>query len=55
MDVERYLRLIAGFFILSSLALSRLHSEYCLFFYGLCRGESFSVRVHRLVPHDGVS
>ena len=32
MDVERYLRLIAGFFILSSLALSRLHSEYWLFF-----------------------
>ena len=30
--VEKYLRLIAGFFILLSLALSHYHSEYWLFF-----------------------
>lgn len=32
MTVERYLRLIAGFFILLSLILSRAHSEYWLLF-----------------------
>ncbi len=32
MRVEKYLRLIAGAFILLSLALSKLHSEYWLFF-----------------------
>ena len=32
MRVEKYLRLIAGIFILLSLALSRLHSEYWLLF-----------------------
>ncbi|HBG46643.1 MAG TPA: DUF2892 domain-containing protein [Deltaproteobacteria bacterium] len=32
MSVERYLRLIAGIFVLLSLLLSRLHSEYWLFF-----------------------
>lgn len=30
--VEQYLRLIAGFFVLLSLALSHYHSEYWLFF-----------------------
>ncbi|MEE9543956.1 MAG: DUF2892 domain-containing protein [Thermodesulfobacteriota bacterium] len=32
MRVEKYLRLIAGFFILLSLGLSRVHSEYWLLF-----------------------
>lgn len=32
MRMEKYLRLIAGIFILLSLALSRVHSEYWLFF-----------------------
>ena len=32
MRTERYLRLIAGIFILLSLALSRVHSEYWLIF-----------------------
>ncbi len=32
MTVERYLRLIAGVFIILSLALSRAHSEYWLYF-----------------------
>lgn len=32
MTVDRYLRLIAGFFILLSLGLSRVHSEYWLYF-----------------------
>lgn len=34
MTVERYLRLIAGFFIIFSLVLSRVHSEYWLLFTG---------------------
>ena len=32
MRVEKYLRLVAGFFVLLSLALSRVHSEYWLLF-----------------------
>jgi len=32
MTVERYLRLIAGFFVIASLVLSRIHSEYWLLF-----------------------
>lgn len=32
MTVDRYLRLIAGFFILLSLLLSQVHSEYWLYF-----------------------
>lgn len=34
MTVERYLRLIAGIFIILSLVLSRVHSEYWLYFTG---------------------
>lgn len=34
MRVERYLRLIAGIFIVASLILSRVHSEYWLLFTG---------------------
>lgn len=32
MTVDRYLRLIAGFFIILSLVLSKVHSEYWLLF-----------------------
>jgi hypothetical protein len=32
MTVDRYLRLIAGVFIILSLVLSRVHSEYWLYF-----------------------
>lgn len=32
MSVERYLRLIAGVFILLSVVLSQVHSEYWLYF-----------------------
>ena len=32
MTVNRYLRLIAGFFVMLSVALSQLHSPYWLFF-----------------------
>lgn len=32
MTVNRYLRLIAGFFVLLSVALAHLHSPYWLFF-----------------------
>ena len=34
MHIERYLRLIAGIFVLASLILARLHSEYWLLFTG---------------------
>lgn len=32
MTINRYLRLVAGFFIMLSIALSQLHSPYWLFF-----------------------
>ena len=32
MHIERYLRLIAGIFVLTSLVLARVHSEYWLLF-----------------------
>lgn len=32
MRIDKYLRFIAGFFIISSLILSRVHSEYWLLF-----------------------
>lgn len=32
MTINRYLRMIAGFFIMLSVALSHLHSPYWLFF-----------------------
>ncbi len=32
MNINRYLRLIAGFFVMLSIALSLLHSPYWLFF-----------------------
>ncbi len=35
MTINRYLRLIAGFFIMLSVALSQLHSPYWLFFTAL--------------------
>ncbi len=34
MTVERYLRAIAGFFILASVLLAHFHSAYWLFFTG---------------------
>ena len=34
MRVERYLRLIAGIFVIASLVLSRVHSEYWILFTG---------------------
>ncbi|MBI5885771.1 MAG: DUF2892 domain-containing protein [Deltaproteobacteria bacterium] len=44
MTVDRFLRLIAGVFIIASLALSRVHSEYWLIFtafVGLNLAQSF--------------
>ncbi len=32
MHIERFLRLIAGVFVIASLALAEIHSEYWLFF-----------------------
>ncbi len=32
MHIERFLRLIAGAFVIASLALARIHSEYWLIF-----------------------
>jgi len=34
MTIERYLRAIAGFFVLVSVLLARFHSQYWLFFAG---------------------
>ncbi len=45
MHIERYLRLIAGIFVLASIILVRVHSEYWLLFtafVGLNLFQSFS-------------
>ena len=34
MTIDRYLRLIAGVFVIASLVLARVHSEYWLLFAG---------------------
>jgi len=52
MTVERTLRLIAGSFILLSLALGHYVSTVLVPFHGFCWPESFSVWIHQLVPDD---
>lgn len=51
MTVERTLRLIAGSFILLSLALGHYVSPYW-YLHGFCRPESVSIRINELVPYD---
>ena len=55
MTVERALRLIAGSFILLSLALGTLRKPVLVPFHGFCWPESVSIRTHELVPDDDVS
>ena len=55
MTVERYLRLIAGFFVMLSVALGYwVHPDWFLF-TALCRAEPVPVGIHQLVPDDDVS
>ena len=52
MSVERCLRLIAGFFVLLSVALG--YWPVLVLVHGVCRIESVSVGVYGLVPDDDV-
>ena len=51
MTIERYLRLIAGLFVLLSLALG-LGKPVLVSLHCICRAESIPVSLHELVPHD---
>ena len=53
MTVERYLRLIAGFFVMVSVALGLLGASRLVSVHRLCRTEPVSIGIHQLVPDDG--
>ena len=53
MTVDRYLRLIAGAFVVVSVALGYWVNPYWFLFTGFRWVESISVGLHQLVPHDG--
>ena len=55
MSVERYLRLIAGFFVTLSVALGYWVHPGWFLFTGFCGAESLSVGVHELVSDDDFS
>jgi len=52
MTVERYLRAIAGFFVLVSIILAHFHSPYWLLFTGFVGLESAAISFYQLVPDD---
>jgi len=52
MTVDRYLRRIAGFFVMLSVALAVTVDIRWLYFTGFRRTELVSVVVHELVPDD---
>ena len=52
MTLERYLRIIAGAFILFSLVMAKIHSFYWLLFTAFIGLNLFSIWVYKLVPHD---
>ena len=55
MTIERYLRLIAGFFVMLSVALGYWVHPALVSVHGLCGAESVSIGIHQLVPDDDVS
>ncbi len=55
MSIERYLRLIAGFFVMLSVALGYWVNPAWFLFTAFRRPEPVSVGAHRLVPDDDVS
>ena len=54
MTLERYLRLIAGAFVLLSLALGYWVSPYWFFFHSFRRLEPIPIRIYELVPDDDI-
>ena len=55
MNVERYIRLIAGAFVMLSLALGLLRESVLVFVHRFRRAQSISIGVYQLVPYDDVS
>ena len=53
MTVDRYLRLIAGAFVVISVALGLLGESVLVFIRGFCRFEFISIGIQQLVPDDG--
>ncbi len=53
MNVERYFRLIAGAFVLASLALGYWVSPYWFLFTAFRRVESVPIGLYELVSDDG--
>ena len=51
MTLERYIRLIAGTFVLASLASGDLGQPVLVLVHGLRARKSVSVRAHQVVPH----
>ena len=52
MNVERYLRLIAGFFVMASVALGYWVQSQLVSVHGIRRAEPVSIGIHQLVSHD---
>ena len=52
MTVDRYLRLIAGFFVMLSVALGYWVQPVLVSVHGLRRAEPVPIGVHQLVPDD---
>ena len=52
MTVDRYLRLIAGAFVLASLGIGILGKPVLVSFHGFRRLESVPVSLYELVPDD---
>lgn len=55
MSIERYLRLIAGFFVMLSVALGYWVNPAWFIFYGFRWSEPVPIGLHQLVPHDDLS
>ena len=54
MTLERYLRLIAGAFVVLSVALGILDKSLLVSVHGVRRLESVSIGLHELVSDDGI-
>jgi hypothetical protein len=51
MTVNRYLRMIAGAFVMLTLALGYWVSPYCVSVYGIRRAQPVPIRFYRLVSY----
>ena len=55
MTMNDSLRLIAGFFVLLSVALGLLRQSLVVLVHGVCRAESGAVGFYQMVPDDGAA